>query len=351
MPAAHAAMIMPSISRCGFFCMSSRSLKVPGSDSSALQTRYLSIVPWGRKDAFLPIAKPAPPRPRTSDAWSSASTSSGSIFSALLEHLVAAGLLVDLERVEAGLVDVLVEELHSGISSVSADGRIARFLSGSGGRPAIRSSTIVRQSVLGERTEVLAVDRRHRRDVAGAEALEAAHVEARVGAGGVLHRLVDRVRAAQRARDVRAHVDRVLALRDGHEHVVERRDGGQVGGRHAHHARGLLDRRRRAPAVVALDRVQRRDRGGVEVGVAPHGLLDLRAQLVRHRRRRGVGDDRRVLREVGGLVPARDARAVRVALDLASGRWPSSGRCPRAPGRASRASRSGRRCRGPGPSA
>ena len=71
MPAAHAAMIMPSISRCGFFCISSRSLKVPGSDSSALQTRYLSIVPLGRKDAFLPIAKPAPPRPRTPDAWSS----------------------------------------------------------------------------------------------------------------------------------------------------------------------------------------------------------------------------------------------------------------------------------------
>ena len=83
MPAAYAAMIMPSISRCGFFCISSRSLKVPGSDSSALQTRYLSIVPWGRKDAFLPIAKPAPPRPRTPEAWSSASTSSGSIFSAL----------------------------------------------------------------------------------------------------------------------------------------------------------------------------------------------------------------------------------------------------------------------------
>ena len=83
MPAAHAAMIMPSISRCGFFWISSRSLKVPGSDSSALQTRYLSIVPLGRKETFLPIAKPAPPRPRTPEAWSSVSTSSGSILSAL----------------------------------------------------------------------------------------------------------------------------------------------------------------------------------------------------------------------------------------------------------------------------
>ena len=87
MPAAHAAMIMPSISRCGFFWISSRSLKVPGSDSSALQTRYLSIVPLGRNDAFLPIAKPAPPRPRTPDFMSSASTSSDSIFRAFLSIL------------------------------------------------------------------------------------------------------------------------------------------------------------------------------------------------------------------------------------------------------------------------
>ena len=76
-------MMMPSISRCGFFCISSRSLKVPGSDSSALHTRYLSIVPFGMKDIFLPMAKPAPPRPRTPDASISSSTSCGSICSAL----------------------------------------------------------------------------------------------------------------------------------------------------------------------------------------------------------------------------------------------------------------------------
>ena len=76
-------MMMPSMSRCGFFCISSRSLKVPGSDSSALHTRYLSIVPLGMKDIFRPIAKPAPPRPRTPDASISSRTSLGSIFSAL----------------------------------------------------------------------------------------------------------------------------------------------------------------------------------------------------------------------------------------------------------------------------
>ena len=82
-PITYAAMIMPSMSMCGLFCMSSRSLNVPGSDSSALQTRYLSIAPFGRNDAFLPIAKPAPPRPRMPEASSSASTSSRSMPSAL----------------------------------------------------------------------------------------------------------------------------------------------------------------------------------------------------------------------------------------------------------------------------
>ena len=75
-------MMIPSMSRCGFFCISSRSLKVPGSDSSALQTRYLSIVPLGMKDILRPIAKPAPPRPRTPRG----------------EHLVEDGARLHLER-------------------------------------------------------------------------------------------------------------------------------------------------------------------------------------------------------------------------------------------------------------
>ncbi len=74
---------MPSISMCGVFCISSRSLKVPGSDSSALHTRYLSIAPLGRNETFLPIGKPAPPRPRRPEASSSCSTASGGIASAL----------------------------------------------------------------------------------------------------------------------------------------------------------------------------------------------------------------------------------------------------------------------------
>jgi hypothetical protein len=70
-PAATAPMMQPSMRRCGFFCIRYRSLNAPGSDSSALQQRYLSIVPFGMKLAFLPMAKPAPPRPRRPDSSSS----------------------------------------------------------------------------------------------------------------------------------------------------------------------------------------------------------------------------------------------------------------------------------------
>ena len=78
-PATTAAMMMPSISRCGFFWISRRSLKVPGSDSSALQQRYLSIEPFGMKLAFMPIEKPAPPRPRRPEFLSSSRIVSWSI--------------------------------------------------------------------------------------------------------------------------------------------------------------------------------------------------------------------------------------------------------------------------------
>ncbi len=83
-PAASPPMMQPSTSRCGFFCISRRSLNAPGSDSSALQQRYLSIVLLGMNEAFLPIEKPAPPRPRRPDSSSSCSTASGVISSRAL---------------------------------------------------------------------------------------------------------------------------------------------------------------------------------------------------------------------------------------------------------------------------
>ena len=83
-PAAIDAMMHPSIRRCGFFCIRCLSLKAPGSDSSALQHRYLSIEPLGMKLAFFPIENPAPPRPRSPDSSSCSSTAAVSISSSAL---------------------------------------------------------------------------------------------------------------------------------------------------------------------------------------------------------------------------------------------------------------------------
>ena len=264
---------------------------------------------------------------------------------------------------EAGLVDVLEEQRSVSVSSRSPSGAAAsrrlrwsarraglvgagdRCLSGSSSRPSRSAATTSGTSSRVDRADVDAVDRRHRRDVAGAEALEGADVEVGVVADLVLE--ARRAARRRRAASTRCSCRRrpccaPTGLRL--EHVVEGRDRDQVAGRQAHDARHLLDGLGRAPAVLALHGGERRDRGAAAVGVLRHVRLDLGAQLLGHRRRRGVGDLRRVLRQVDGLVPAGHARAVRESADLRSR---LTGRCRRGPGRASPASRSGRRCRRP----
>ena len=60
--------------------MISRSLNVPGSDSSALTTRYVGLpVPFARKLALRPVGKKAPPRPRRPESRISWTTAAGSI--------------------------------------------------------------------------------------------------------------------------------------------------------------------------------------------------------------------------------------------------------------------------------
>ena len=63
---------MPSISAWGFSVRRSRSLHVPGSDSSELQTMYFCPGALrGMKLHLMPTGNPAPPRPRRFDVLSS----------------------------------------------------------------------------------------------------------------------------------------------------------------------------------------------------------------------------------------------------------------------------------------
>ena len=190
-----------------------------------------------------------------------------------------------------------------------------------------------------DRPDVDAVDAGHRRDVAGAEALEVADVDVGVLGHLVLDRVEQLVAAAQRARDVRADVDAVAADGPRVELVVEGGDRDDVPGREPHDRRDLRDRQRRAPAVQALGGRERGDRRRPTVGVLGHVAFDLRPQVRRDLDGRRIGDGRGVLGGVDGLVPAGDARPVRVAGDLVAEAHGSSGRSRPGWGRASRGSR------------
>src|SRR5919106_947987 len=221
-----AVMRQPSISRCGTLNMISRSLNVPGSDSSALTTRYVGLpVPFARNDAFFPIGKPAPPRPRTFAARSSSrSACSGTE-------------LLDDRR------DV----------------------------------------VRADRLAVAVVDRDDRTPAAAACALDRPQRDGSIRRGLArgdpqlaLERLEHLLRADEGAGDVRADLDEVLPHRSQVEHVVEGRNRLAVRGGQPERLADVAECLGRQPAVALLGRAQRRQHGRADaLRIAGADLLDL----------------------------------------------------------------------------
>ena len=97
------------------------SLQVPGSDSSPLTRTYFGFSDvFGTNDHFMPVGKPAPPRPRSPDAFMVLMIHSGTFCDRLLDGLVAVELNV-LVDVRSALAEPAGE--HSNFVGMRDQGR------------------------------------------------------------------------------------------------------------------------------------------------------------------------------------------------------------------------------------
>ncbi len=204
----------PSISRCGFFCISTRSLNVPGLGLVGVAAQELVHRALGDEAGLLAHGEAgaaAAPQPGLLELGEH--LLGGHVEQCFAQRLVAAQALVDLELVEVGLVDVLQQDARLG-GHWSSGSSLARSLtsppsgetSGCGGparlrrprqlvvgvlepaagqdRPLLadRSHQLVCVGVV-ERADVAPVDRGHGGHVARAQALELAHLDSLEASG------------------------------------------------------------------------------------------------------------------------------------------------------------------------
>src|SRR6266545_7129485 len=241
-PIACAAIRQPSMKRCGTRRMISRSLKAPGSDSSALATTYVGLPAasggWTRL-SLRPIGKPAPPRPRS--------------------------VAVEISSITAcrSSPRALVSAPYPPIAWYSSS-RVRSRSSAPARTMACASATLQLLCDAGHvlrlrRLPIAMVDDDDRRIAAPARALDRAQrdlaVLARLADADsqlALEGLDDLLRSDERAGDVRADLDEMLADRGQVVHVIEGRDRLHMGRSQVERVGHLRERLRRQPPAVLL---------------------------------------------------------------------------------------------------
>ena len=146
---------------------------MPGSLSSALQAMYFGFGDFLSTNChFMPVGKPAPPRPRSPDAFTISITWSGVMRQRLLQPFVALVLQVEVEREAVRLADVCGEERfhvtarHAFSIDVMTAGE-RRLAAARAGRRAAAGTSLGLQALVPR-----VVDHHDRRAVAGAETLD-----------------------------------------------------------------------------------------------------------------------------------------------------------------------------------